>query len=143
MILTARRSIARPAAEVFEFVSDAANNPRWQRGMKRCEWITSLPIVVGSQYRQEASFLGRPVISVFEVVELVPGGRIVIETIESTFPIRVERRVEVVNADSCVVAAAITGGPNVPRFAQALVAWPAQRSVKRDYDRLVRLLEQS
>ena len=86
--------------------------------------------------------MGRPVISVFEVVELIPGSRIVIETIESTFPIRVERSVEPVSSKTCVVAAEISGGPNVPRFAQGLVAWPAQRSVNRDYDQLVTLLEQ-
>jgi hypothetical protein len=141
MILTATRSIGRPAAEVFTFLADAANNPRWQKGMKRCEWVTPGPIAVGSQYRQEASFLGRPVVSVFGVVEFAPGSRIVIETIESTFPIRVERSVAAVGPDSCRVSAEITGGPKVPRFAQGMVAWPAQRSVKADYDRLVGLLE--
>jgi hypothetical protein len=141
MILTATRSIARPAAEVFLFLSDAANNPLWQKGMKRCEWITPGAIAVGSQYRQDASFLGRPVVSLFEVVEFAPGSRIVIETIESTFPIRVERKVESVGPESCWVGAEISGGPNVPRFAQGMVAWPAQRSVSADYDRLVELLE--
>lgn len=141
MILTATLSIARPATEVVAFIADAANNQRWQKGMKSCEWLTTGPTAVGSQCRQRASFVGRPVISVLEVVEFVPGIRIVIETIESTFPIRVERSVEALGPDSCRATAEITGGPRVPRFAQGLVAWPAQRSVSADYDRLEELLE--
>jgi len=141
MRLSATREIHRPAAEVFEFVADAANNPTWQKGMKRCEWITPAPIVVGSQYRQEAAFVGRPVISVFEVVELEPGTRVVIETIESTFPIRVERLVESIDATSCRVSAQIDGGPTVPRYLKGLSFRIAQRSVTADYNRLVEYLE--
>lgn len=33
MQLSASQTIDRPADEVFAFVSDAANNPRWQQGM--------------------------------------------------------------------------------------------------------------
>jgi hypothetical protein len=74
-------------------------------------------------------------------VEFVPGSRIAIEAIESTFPIRVERSVESTGPQSCRVGAEITGGPEVPRFAQGVLGWFAQRSVNSDYDRLVELLE--
>ena len=141
MDLVAQRSIAKPAAAVFEFFADAANNPKWQRGMKRCEWTTPRPIAVGSRYEQVASFLGRAIVSTFEVVELTPGERIVIATVESTFPIRVERAVQSTGSQSCRVTAEISGGPKVPRIAQRLVRRFAQRSVNGDYDRLVRLLE--
>lgn len=137
MRLSATREISSPAEAVFEFLAEVTNNPTWQNGMKRCEWITPAPMVVGSRYRQEASFLGRAVISVFEVVELDPGSRVVIETIESTFPIRVERRVEPIDAGSCHVFADIEGGPRMPPFLQGVMGRFAQRSVTADYDRLV------
>jgi uncharacterized protein YndB with AHSA1/START domain len=139
--LTATREIARSAPDVFEFLADAANNPRWQNGMKTCEWITPAPVAVGSRYDQEASFFGRPVLSTFEVLELDPGHRILIEATKSTFPIRVERRVDPITASACRVTAEIEGSPAVPRSVQRLVGWLAQRSVKRDYDRLATLLE--
>lgn len=141
MILTAERLISAPGAEVLQFLADASNNPRWQNGMRSCRWTTAGPITVGSQYQQEASFLGRRIRSTFEVIDLVPGSQIVIETIEGTFPIRVERRVERVDQHSCQVTATITGGPRVPRIVQGLVRWFAQRSVNADYDRLVALFE--
>ena len=28
--------IDRPAAEVFDYLADMANNPEWQRGQQRC-----------------------------------------------------------------------------------------------------------
>lgn len=140
MRLSATREISRPAAEVFEFIAEVTNNPTWQKGMRRCEWLSPAPAAVGSQYRQEASFLGRAVVSVFEVVEFDPGARVVIQTIESTFPIRVERRVESIDENSCRVFAEIEGGPSVPRFLQGFMGKLAQRSVTGDYNRLVELL---
>lgn len=140
MLLSARRHIDRPASEVFEFFADAANNPQWQRGMKSCAWTTPQPIGIGARYRQTASFLGRPIESVFEVTEYEPGQMIRIETVESTFPIQVTRTVEPVDGGSCTVTAHITGGPNVPGFLEPFLGRMAQRSVDRDYDQLVLLL---
>ena len=140
MHLTAERTVIAPASTVFELFADASNNPRWQRGMKSCEWITSAPIDVGSQYRQIASFLGRPVISTFEVTEFEPGRLIRIETIESSFPIQVTRRVTPIDADRCLVTADITGQPPGPDFLAPIIRSIAQWSVDRDYERLVELL---
>lgn len=139
-MLSAHRRIDRPASEVFEFFADASNNTEWQRGMKSCAWTRPQPIGVGARYRQTASFLGRPVESVFEVKEFDPGRMIHIETVESTFPIQVTRRVEPIDDNSCTVSADIAGGPAVPRFLAPMVNRMAQRSVDRDYDRLVVLL---
>ena len=140
MRLHAERDIARSAGEVADFFFDASNNPRWQRGMRRCEWETPPPIGVGSVYRQEASFLGRPVMSRFRVTEHTPGRSMTIESIESTFPITVTRRVEPVGTSACRVSADIRGAPGgVLRMVAPLTRRFAQRSVDADYDRLVRL----
>lgn len=141
MLMTATRTVARPASEVFEFFADASNNPQWQKGMKECEWTTPEPTGVGSVYRQTASFLGRPVTSVFEVTEFEPGSKIRIETIESTFPIQVTRTVTPLDAERCEVSARITGDPPGPKWLTPLAGRIAQRSVDADYDRLVTLLE--
>jgi uncharacterized protein YndB with AHSA1/START domain len=140
MRLSAERSIPRPAAEVFEFLADAANNPRWQKGMRRCEWTTPPPTGIGSVYEQEAKFAGRSIISRFEVTTFEPGRSITIETVESTFPISVTRTVEP-TSDGCRVTAAISGGPGGVFLVLApLLRWMAQRSVDADYDRLVEQL---
>ncbi|HUF14299.1 MAG TPA: SRPBCC family protein [Acidimicrobiia bacterium] len=143
MELFAAREIHRPASEVFAFFSDAANNPKWQSGMISCRWTTEPPIAVGSRYQQQARFLGRDVNSTFVVKALEPGRMVEIETIDSTFPIRVRRIVEPLSEESCRVRAEISGGPERGplKWLGPLVSRRAQRSVDADYDRLVQLLE--
>ena len=140
MELTAVVDIPRPAAEVFDYIADSRNNPAWQKGMRKCEWISDGPIALGSRYQQEASFLGREVISVFEVTEYSPGKSIAFETVESTFPITVCRSVADLGDGTCRVSAVIGGGPKVPQFLQGVIGRIAQRSVRKDYDRLREML---
>lgn len=142
MRMSAERTIMRPAEEVAEFFFDASNNPKWQKGMVSCEWVSEPPIRVGSTYAQLARFMGRDVRSTFVVTDFEPGRSIRIETIESTFPIQVERRVEPIDDSSSRVTAEITGGPEggLMKMLSPLMAGRAQKSVDNDYDRLVQLL---
>ena len=145
MELTASRIIERPATDVFEFFSDPTNNPLWQEGMESCRWTSDPPVGVGSTYEQRARFLGREVVSTFSVTEYRPPSYIAIETLESTFPIKVIRRVEALTEKSSRVSADISGGPErgLMKLIEPLIALSAQKSVNRDYDRLVQLLESS
>jgi len=61
--------IDRPADDVFAFVSEFPNNPRWQRGQVSCSWTSDPPLRVGSTYDQHARFLGRDMVNHFEVIE--------------------------------------------------------------------------
>ncbi|MDY7103189.1 MAG: SRPBCC family protein [Actinomycetota bacterium] len=135
--------IARPAEEVFAFVADHENNPRWQRGMRTCRWTSDDPPGVGSTYEQEARFLGRPVRSTFRVSEYEPPRRIRIETVSGTFPIDVTRTISPLGPDECRVSAEIGGGPTgrLARFAEPVLRTIVRRSVERDYRRLEVLLE--
>ena len=68
---------------------------------------------------------------------------IAIKSVESTFPIQVERRVVSTGQSSSQVSARIRGGPEggLARLLEPLMARMAQRSVDQDYDRLVEYLE--
>lgn len=134
--------IERPAADVFDFVADMANNPRWQRGQVRCTWTSEPPIGIGSTYDQEARFLGKTIESSFEVVEFEPGRRIRIVTTSGTMPLDVVRSVRADGPDRCVVTAEVSGEPQgVIRLAGSLVGRLVRRSVAADYRRLKELLE--
>lgn len=136
--------IGRSADDVFAFVSDAANNPQWQKGQRSCTWTSSPPIGLGSTYEQEARFLGRTVTSRFEVIEYEPGRAITIDSTEGSFPITVRRSVEPVGEYRSRVTATIDGEPGgFFRLVGPLLRPLAQRSVDADYARLRRLLEGS
>lgn len=142
MQLSASQTIRRPADEVFAFVSDASNNPRWQQGMRACAWTSAPPIGIGSTYRQEAKFLGRPVVTEFEVVGHEPGRSITIQSTSGPFPIRVQRSVTPIDPSTSRVEAAISGDPGrFFRLAAPFVQRMAQRSVTADYRRLKALLD--
>jgi hypothetical protein len=140
--LSAIRDIARPSDEVFAFLSDSSNNPRWQKGQQSCVWTTTPPIGVGSTYDQRARFLGRTVLNKFEVIGFEPGRSITIRSTEGSFPIQVTRSVEPLDAKSSRVNAEIRGDPGgLFRIGGRLLQRLAQRSVDADYDRLKKLLE--
>ena len=129
--------IGRPHDEVFAFVSNMENNPRWQAGMKSCVY-TSDDRELGATYVQEARFLGRKIDTHFRVSEYVDGERISIESTKSTFPIQVTRSVEVLDDARCRVTAHIRGQPT---GILKLFGGMVKRSVAKDYGKLKKLLE--
>lgn len=143
-VTTAIDILAAPA-DVWAVVADFARNPEWQAGMRTCEWETAPPVQVGSRCRQEATFLGRPITTTFEVVEVERtddgGGRITIDSRESTFPLTVTRIVRALPSGTRVTAEVVgTPGGLMGRLSP-LTSRMVQRSVDGDYDRLKRLLE--
>ncbi|MDA0352258.1 MAG: hypothetical protein DWG79_01345 [Chloroflexi bacterium] len=142
MTMTANLEIARPAAVVFDYIANMELNTTWQAGMRQCRFTSDPPIAVGSTYEQIAAFMGRQIKSSFVVTVFDPGRSITIETVESTFPIKVTRTVEPLGDSRCGVTALIEGGPGgVLGLLAPLMKRMAQRSVRGDYRRLRNLLE--
>ena len=129
--------IDRPADEVFAFVADFANNPRWQGGMDSCRW-TSDTRGVGATYAQVAHFLGKTIETHFEVTAVEPGRSISIESTVSTFPIQVTRSVEALGPGRSRVTAHVRGQPT---GWMKLFAPLVGRAVRKDYARLKAILE--
>jgi len=142
MEISASIEIERPAATVFAYLSDMSNNPKWQKGMKACTWTSEPPLRLGSTYDQEASFLGKAIISSFKVVEFEADHLIRIRTTSGTMPIDVTRRVADSSPGSCTVEAIVKGDPKgVFRLATPLMRILVGASVRKDYRKLKQLLE--
>ena len=75
-------SVARLAA----YAADPSNAPEWYVNIDTVEWKTPPPVALGSRLAFVAHFLGRRMAYTYEVVDLVPGERIVMRTAEGPFP---------------------------------------------------------
>ena len=137
--------IDRPAEEVFAYLDDVENNPRWLRGMRSCNWTTPPPAQVGSRYEQTAAFLGKEIRTSFEVTAREPGRLVTITSQEgSSFPITVTREVTPRGPSRCRVTETLESDPSgFYRIAGTLLGAMVRRRIQRDYRTLKATLEQA
>lgn len=86
--VTVETWIDRPVEEVAAFAGDPGNAPSWYANIDSVRWQTPPPVQVGSRMEFVARFLGRQIEYTYEVVDLVPGERLVMRTAQGPFPMR-------------------------------------------------------
>jgi uncharacterized membrane protein len=78
--------IDRPNVEVAAYAANPDNAPKWYVNIESVEWKTSPPAAVGSRMAFVARFLGRRLAYTYEIVDMVPGSRLVMRAAEGPFP---------------------------------------------------------
>lgn len=75
-----------PREQVAAYAGDPARAPEWYANIDSVRWQTPPPVAVGSRMDFVARFLGRQLAYTYEVVELLPGERLVMRTADGPFP---------------------------------------------------------
>lgn len=133
--------ISRPSEDVFAFISNFENNPRWQSGMQIASFTSEGSLRIGSTYVQVAKFLGRRIESAFEVIDYQPNRLVKATSTSGSFPITFTRIVEP-SEGGAKVTAIIEGDPKgFFKLAEPFLGRLVQRTVDADYARLKALLE--
>jgi uncharacterized protein YndB with AHSA1/START domain len=80
--LTYRATLQHRVEDVFAFVSDAENNPRWHEHVRETRWIDPGPTRLGRRARQFGHLFGRDWAFVAEVAEWDPPHRVAFQVIQ-------------------------------------------------------------
>lgn len=123
--------IARTPEDVFSYLSDVANLPEWQSGVRAAE-------LKDGRVEETRSFLGREMHTTLEVVENEPPRVFTLKALDG--PVRFTVRHELEPAGSGTRLRVAAEG-DVPGFASGIVAQQAKRQFSKDFGRLKEILE--
>jgi uncharacterized protein YndB with AHSA1/START domain len=136
--------IARPVNRVAGYAADPGNAPEWYANIESVEWKTAPPLRVGSRMAFVARFLGRRLVYVYEVVELVPGRRLVMRTAEGPFPMETTYTWDPVSPEQTRMTLRNRGEPSgFSKVGAPLMAASMRRANVKDLAQLKKLIESS
>lgn len=134
--------IERPVAEVSAFAGDPSNAPAWYANIRRVDWQTEPPMRIGSRVAFVALFLGRRLQYVYEIVEHVPGERLVMQSGGRPFPMRTTYTWEQVGEGQTRMTLRNSGQPSgFAAVGAKAMARAMRRATTKDLARLKALLE--
>jgi uncharacterized membrane protein len=127
---------------VAGYVADPTNAPEWYTNIESVEWKTAPPIRVGSRMAFVARFLGRRLAYTYEIVDHVPGERLVMRTAEGPFPMETTYTWETVSGDRTRMTLRNRGEPSgFSKVGAPLMAASMRRANRKDLALLKTLME--
>ena len=134
--------IDRPRTQVAEYAADPTNAPQWYVNIESVEWKTPPPVAVGSRMAFVARFLGRRLSYTYEIVDLVPGERLVMRTAEGPFPMETTYTWEPAGEGRTHMTLRNRGEPSgFSRVGAPMMAAAMRRANRKDLSSLKSLLE--
>ena len=133
--------INRPVEEVFAFISNPENLPRWRAGTLDIKRNSSEPFGMGSVVGGRFTFLGRPFDGNLEIIAHEPHRRYGTRLTEGPFPLEARYTLEPAGngTDLTLVIEGEPGG--FFKLAEPLVVSLAKRSYEADLNNLKEMLE--
>jgi uncharacterized membrane protein len=134
--------IDRPVDAVAAYAADPTNAPEWYVNIESVEWKTPPPAAVGSQMAFVARFMGRRLEYTYELVDLVPGERLVMRTAQGPFPMETTYTWTSTSPTSTRMTLRNRGEPSgFSKLMAPLMAPAMRRANRKDLSKLKAILE--
>lgn len=134
--------IDRPRETVAGYAADPDNATAWYENIESVEWQTPPPLGVGTRVAFVAHFLGRRLAYTYEVLEHVPGERLVMSTSQGPFPMTTTYRWEDSGGGGTRMTLRNAGEPSgFARVGAPMMARAMRRANRKDLERLKQVLE--
>jgi len=136
--VTAETTIGRPREEVAAYATDWRNDREWIGALTEVRLVQEEPL----QVERVASFLGKRIEYVNEVVEHEPGRRLVMRSVKAPFPMTVVYEFEDADGGGTGMRIRAQGDASgFYRLAAPLLSRSVKRAIEGDLARLKQRLE--
>ena len=140
--VTSETVIGRSRGEVSSYAGDPTNAPEWYANIDSVSWKTQPPVAVGSKMTFIARFLGRRLEYTYEIVDYVPGERLVMRTAEGPFAMETTYTWEDAGSERTRMTLRNRGEPSgFAAIAAPLMAAAMRRANIKDLVKLRQILE--
>ena len=133
--------IKRPVEEVFAFLEDPGNETQWQRGLVESRQTSPGPLGVGATGRDVRRFMGRQIITVWEVTEYRPPEMYGFRVVKGPVPFEGAYTFERVPEGTRVVMTARAEMRGLSRLMTPIIVRSGRSQYQRDFGTLKALLE--
>jgi carbon monoxide dehydrogenase subunit G len=133
-------AIDRPVDEVFAFLSDFENVPKWNYAIAETRKSSPGPVAVGATYVQRRQ-IPKPSEERFTVTELAPGRRLAVEGTLGSFPAKLRYDLEASGAGTALVNTVELQMTGPLRLLGGIAASRVKAAVAENLDVLKLLLE--
>ncbi|MCQ6268206.1 SRPBCC family protein [Fictibacillus sp. WQ 8-8] len=135
-------NINRPVSQVSEYAADPDHAPEWYVNIHSAEWNTPKPLKVGSQIAFKAKFLGRELAYVYEIIEFIPGSKLVMKTANGPFPMETIYTWHAIDQDHTRMTLRNKGNPSgFSRMISPFMSSMMKRANMKDLKKIKDMLE--
>jgi len=133
--------INRPQQEVFDFVTNLSNDPKWQSSIESVEQVSDGPIGVGSTWRYVTKLLGRKNETEIQMTSYDPPHQSHVKAVSGPIPFENTHTFKEQNGGTLLT---FTGQAEIGGFfkmAEGLAGKQLEKQIEADAAALKRLLE--
>jgi hypothetical protein len=131
-----------PRDKVADYAANPDHAPAWYMNIKSAEWQTVKPLMLGSKIAFIAEFLGRRLEYVYEIVDYIPGQKLVMKTADGPFPMETTYTWDSINENLTRMTLRNKGVPSgFSKIFTPFMSLMMKRANKKDLIKIKEILE--